>query len=127
MKWLQGLLKSRQAQNMAYVASGRQETTQVVVCGACQASRIVLELLRQRKESAQARLSHSKVPGKVLLISPSVDMEAPSTGEFQKWLQKQSSRPFHAISLTNGMFLEAFYACPGRRCKMGLQRGDQVI
>lgn len=70
VKWLQGLLKSRQAQHMAYVASGKE------------AAHTILNLLRERQEAAQ-----------VLLISPGVAADRPSLADFQQWLKRQRQSP----------------------------------
>jgi len=70
VEWLQGLLKSRRAQHMAYIASGKE------------AAQTILSLLRKRQESAQ-----------VLLISPGVAADQPSLGDFEQWLKRQRKSP----------------------------------
>lgn len=70
IKWLQGLLKSRQAQHMAYIASGKE------------AALTILGLLSKRQESAP-----------VLLISPGAAADSPSAADFQQWLKRQRQSP----------------------------------
>eukprot|EP00438_Fugacium_kawagutii_P025921 Skav202340 [mRNA] locus=scaffold2638:17883:19187:- [translate_table: standard] len=74
IKWLQGLLKSRQAQHVAYIASGKE------------AAQTILGFLRKRQESAP-----------VLLISPGAAADRPS-GDFQQWLKRQSGASPRALA-----------------------------